>query len=85
MSGLVPAQPERASRVLTELASVYLRKQHFARAERALAQASALVPGLSAEHRATIAATYQAYARMPRERRRAKDADRVEGLSMGLR
>ena len=41
--------------------------------------------GLSVENRPPIAATYEAYARMPRERRRAEDADRVEGLSMGLR
>ena len=88
LSGLVPelkAQPERACRVVTEVASVYLSKQDFVRAEQALAQASALALGVSVEHRATIAATYQGYARMPRERRRAEDAARVEGLSMGLR
>ncbi len=88
LSGLLPelgAQPDRASFVLTELASVYLQKQDFVRAERALGEASALVRGLSATSQAPIAAAYQAYARMLRERRRAKDAERVESLIMGLR
>ena len=88
LSGLIPelaAEPERATCVLTELAAVYLQKQDFVRAERVLGEASTLARELSAEKRAPIAATYQAYARMLRERRRAKDADRVEGLSMGLR
>ncbi len=42
---------------------MYLQKQDFVRAERALAQASTLAHGLTAEIRPPIAATYQAYAR----------------------
>lgn len=78
-------QPERGSFVFTGLAAVHLQRQDFERAERALGEAATLARGLWAEKRAPIAATYEAYARMPRERRRAEDADRVEGQSMGLR
>ena|GEM_PF-7053108 len=75
----VNAMDHLAQALVPELPGVYLQKQDFERAERALAR------GLLALSRASIAAADPAYAGMLRERRPAKDAERVEGLSMGVR